>query len=280
MSCLFLGIIPVLLSCTFLQEEDASVSAELIVFSMVNEKGKNIQERFHPPAGFSRLPADSASFAYWLRHFPLKPHGSAVYYFNGKEKPKKVQEAVLDISVGNRDLQQCADAVMRLRAEYLYSRKNFKEIHFAFTSGFNADYVRWAEGERISVKGNKASWFRNRARDYSYETFIRYLETVFTYAGTLSLARELKTADISDISGGDVFIQGGSPGHAVMVMDVAQDEKGEKVFMIAQSYMPAQNIHVLKNYSDPAISPWYKASEMEKIITPEWVFEKADLRRF
>ena len=47
---------------------------------------------------------------------------------------------------------------------------------------------------------------------------------------------------------GDVFIKGGSPGHAVIVVDVAiYTQTGKKVFLLAQSYMPAQQIHILVN---------------------------------
>jgi hypothetical protein len=38
--------------------------------------------------------------------------------------------AVMDLPVGNKDLQQCADAIMRLRAEYLYRPGQFNSIRF------------------------------------------------------------------------------------------------------------------------------------------------------
>ena len=42
---------------------------------------------------------------------------------------------------------------------------------------------------------------------------------------------------------GDVLIQGGSPGHAVIVVDMAENPAtGEKLYLLAQSYMPAQDI--------------------------------------
>ena len=53
---------------------------------------------------------------------------------------------------------------------------------------------------------------------------------------------------IENIEIGDVFIQGGFPGHAIIVVDLAENEVGEKCFLVAQSYMPAQEIHVLKNF--------------------------------
>ena len=47
---------------------------------------------------------------------------------------------------------------------------------------------------------------------------------------------------------GDVFIKGGFPGHAVVVLDMAENDRtGQRVFLLAQSYMPAQDIHIMKN---------------------------------
>ncbi len=84
---------------------------------------------------------------------------------------------------------------------------------------------------------------------------------------------------MKNIEPGDVLIKGGFPGHAMIVMDVAIDEKGERWFMLAQSYMPAQDIHVVKNL-DTNNSPWYKGDELQAINTSEWTFTPSQLRKW
>ena len=248
---------------------------------ITNTLGKTINSRFSPPKGYDREACAKNSFAYYLSHFPLKAYGSKVYYYNGQEKPNsEVYVSVLDIDVGNKDLQQCADAVIRLRAEYLFKQKRFNKIHFNFTNNFNAEYAKWAEGYRVKISGNKTEWYKSKTQDYSYKTFKQYLELVFSYAGTLSLSKELKTISTDSIRTGDVFIHGGSPGHAVIVVDVAKHKiTGKRIFMIAQSYMPAQNIQLLVNY-DSENSPWYDLSKTDKLYSPEWTFAKTELKRF
>jgi hypothetical protein len=248
--------------------------------SLIDPKGKTIEERFKLPAGYARIEDPATTFDNYLRSVDLKPSGAIVYTYNGKLKqPDDVYEAVLDIDVGTKDLQQCADAVMRLRAEYLFANKFYDKIHFNFTNGKKAEFIKYAEGYRFSLKTN--SWVKTAAKDYSHENFRKYMDLVFNYAGSLSLSRELKPVpNLNDMKPGDVFIKGGSPGHAVIVVDVAQNSKKEKIFMIAQSYMPAQNIHVLKNLSDGKSSPWYSINFGELLKTPEWTFTKDQLMRF
>lgn len=107
---------------------------------------------------------------------------------------------------------------------------------------------------------------------------------VFSFCGTLSLAKQLKPVrDFYQMKPGDVLdvlIKGGSPGHAVIVVDMAVDRSGRKVFMLAQGFMPAQDIHILKNPKDPAFSPWYAMVNNLLIYTPEWVFETRQLRQW
>lgn len=237
--------------------------------------------RFSPPAGYAQAEADSASFTHYLRHLPLKPPGSPVLYYHGGEKTNQgVYDAVVNLPIGNKNLHQCADAVMRLRAEYLWRQGKYDKISFHFTNGFPVDYAHWRRGGRIKVFLNDVSWEESAAPSNSYATFWAYLEKVFQYAGTLSLSKELHPIPVQDISPGDVFIQGGSPGHAVMVMDVAQNAAGQKVFLLAQSYMPAQEMQILKNPNDPGLSPWYSADFGETLVTPEWTFRRGDLRRW
>ncbi|RMH86130.1 MAG: hypothetical protein D6681_16080 [Calditrichaeota bacterium] len=242
-----------------------------------------LYRRIPAPPGFRRIKPPQDSFARWLQHLPLKPGHPPVYLYNGKMKPNQaVHAAVVDIDVGNRDLQQCADAVIRLRAEYLYSRKAFDALHFNFTSGDRVDFSRWINGERPRVTGNQVIWQHTRQPGSDYRNFRDYLTTIFTYAGTYSLRREMiPVKNVQDMKIGDVFIEGGFPGHAVMVVDMAvHPQTGEKVFLLAQSYMPAQDIHILKNPSDSSLSPWYPVDFGNILHTPEWTFRRSDLRRF
>lgn len=180
------------------------------------------------------------------------------------------------------NLQQCADAVIRLRAEYLYSVGRFVAIHFKFTSGHMAEFRRWIEGYKPMVAGNNVRWNQYAGRNPSYASFRKYLDTVFIYAGTHSLNREMqKLGDVKKMRIGDVFIKGGFPGHAVIVVDMAIDKRSsKKVFLLAQSYMPAQDIHILKNPKDSKLSPRYKLDFGKKLKTPEWTFKRDELKRF
>lgn len=250
-------------------------------FNYFNEAGSTIEERFLPPVGFMRGEEEEASFASFLRQLPLKSHGAEVYYYDGTIKKRQVHDAVVAMDIGNRDLQQCADAIIRLRAEYWYQQGAFEKIHFNFTNGFQVDYQRWIEGYRVAIEGNNTYWVKKTAASNTYEDFRKYLDIVFAYAGTLSLSAELEAVEVADMGIGDVFIIGGSPGHAVIVVDMVENQQtGEKLFLLAQSYMPAQEIHILKNPTNEVLSPWYSLDFGEELITPEWKFTRNNLKRF
>lgn len=234
-----------------------------------------------PPPGYQRVVQAPGSFGNYLRQLPIKQQNNTVLLYNGRTKPKQhAQYAVLQIDVGKQNLQQCADAVMRLRAEYLYREGRHTDIHFHFTNGMLVDFQRYAQGWRVLVQGNKTTWVHSAQPDAGYASFRRYLDLVFTYAGTASLAKELEpVATYRKLEIGDVLIEAGSPGHAVLVVDVAENPFGQRVCMLLQSFMPAQEMHVLQNPESPQ-QPWYFLPENEEIDTPEWTFPAASLRRF
>lgn len=249
--------------------------------NLVNPDGSLLKERYLTPEGYYRVEAAENSFGEFLRNSKLKPYGEKVLYYDGREKNgQNVYDSVFDVDIGDRDLHQCADAIMLLRGEYLYSLGLYDKIHFNFVSGFKAEFGKWAEGYRIKVDENDVSYYKAAEPSNSYETFRNFMDMVFAYSGTLSLVGELEEAEADKMEIGDVFIIGGSPGHAVIVVDIAVNEMGEKIFMIAQSYMPAQQTQILINPLNKEISPWYSLKEEEQLFTPEWTFDWNDLRRF
>ena len=228
------------------------------------------------------MPEENISFGNWLLHLPIKEN-STVYLYNGEEKYNQTaQYKVIDIDVGTSDLQQCADAVMRLRAEYLYSIRKYKKIHFNYTNGVNIGFDKWSSGLYPTLKGNKVNWVTSTKNNTSHASFRKYMNNIFMYAGTASLEKELISVELSNIKSGDVFIKGGFPGHAVIVLAVALNiSTNDRCFILAQSYMPAQNIHVLKNLNNSSLSPWYSLKECNSAIeTPELTFYPNQLKRF
>ena len=278
---LLILLITLLSGCSLKDIELENIILDKKPNELINESGTTIKDRINPLDGYKRVKVDEGSFSDYLRNLSLKPHGSKVMYYDGGTKFRDYHVAVIDMDIGDRDLQQCADAIMRLRAEYLYSNERYEDIHFNFTNGFRADYKKWMEGYRIDVDGNNVSWVKKAEKSNTYKDLRNYLNMVFAYGGTISLQEELQSIDYHDVEIGDVIIQGGSPGHAVIVMDMIVNEStGEKMYLLAQSYMPAQSIHILKNLENEDISPWYRGDFNEKLYTPEWTFTKDDFKRF
>ena len=250
--------------------------------SFINPRGTTVYERIITPPGYARVEETKGSFAYYLRNLKLKPDGTVVHFYDGRvKKNNDVYVAVIDMAIGHTDLQQCADVIMHLRAEYLYAQHQEDKIHFTFLGGFRADYAKWRDGYRIAAEGGRYRWVKSSASDNSYEGFCSYMDMIYHRCGSLSLSKELTDVEYRDIKPGDVLIMGGSPGHAELVLDVAMNKKGEKIYLLAQGYMPAQDMQVVTNPEDNTISPWYLMNEhTTNIITPQWTFTIGQLMRF
>ncbi len=245
-------------------------------------KTNKLSDRIETPLGFKRLPITESSYAHYLRTIPLKPEGSKARYYNGDIKPSEgIYMAVIDLDIGHEDLHQCADAIMRLKAEYLWQSKQYDKIHFNLTNGFRVDYSEWMKGRRMIVEGNKTYWDNQSNPSNTYEDFWQYMELIFMYAGTASLEKELISVPLSQMKIGDVLIKGGFPGHAVVIMDMAINEStGQKIFLMAQSYMPAQEAQILINRENSELSPWYELLPGKDITSPQWDFSPDQLKRF
>lgn len=233
----------------------------------INPNGTTLFDRFNAPNGFQFLPQSEDSWAFFLQNLPLKPDGTEVKTFNGEIKPNyQTYLAVVDLPIGKKDLHQCADAVMRLRADYLFSQKRYDEISFRQASGKNLAYNIWLAGKTPSPAN---LW--------------SYLEVVFNTANTTSLNQQLISKPIKTLEIGDVFItgpkSGQSYGHAIIVVNKCIGPEGKVKFMLAQSYMPAQEIQILDNPLNPGC-PWYDLDFGQNLDTPEWDFTSNQLKTF
>ncbi|MCX6323159.1 MAG: DUF4846 domain-containing protein [Sphingobacteriales bacterium] len=255
-------LITVIASQQFLVCCEAQHQQEQVQASTISDSNKNPYSQISAiplPEGYTRISQPQGSFGEWLRQLALKAD-RRVFLYNGNLKANQdAQFAVIDISVGDQNLQQCADAAMRLRAEYLAANNRFSEINFKDNEGKNYPF----------------------SGSFTKDNWQKYLNQVFSYCGSASLNKQLKPViPFTQIQPGHLLINPGFPGHVVTVMDVAQNKNGDKIYLLSQSYMPAQDVHILKNPISEALSPWYHISEKEEVITPEYRFFKSALKRW
>ncbi len=262
------------------EKTDAGEQGESEEKNYINPSGMTLSERVGAPDGYARVEAEAGGFQEFLRDYPMKEHGSPILRYDGSPLGyQSIHCAIFDLPLGTEDLQQCADSVIRMYAEYFWKTGQFEKISFHFTNGFEAAYTKWRDGGRIHVDGNDVYWTEEGAYDDSYENFEKYLTIVFAYAGTLSMEGEAEPTDFAHLKAGDVFLSGGSPGHVVMVVDVCENEAGKKAFLLAQGFMPAQNFHLLKNPAHED-DPWYYEEEVKyPFQTPAYTFQEGSLKK-
>ncbi len=251
----------------------------LLASSLSAQEVNILAERFNPPTGYKRIKPKADSFAESLLRLPLQNKTTVLSYAGNEIDAPSA--AVVALDVGSRDLQQCADVILRLHAEWLWAQNRTSEISYHFTSGDRSSWKSWEKGERFIVNGRYVKRVRKGHRSSSYNNFKTYLFHLFRYAGTRSLALDSQPIKIGKVQAGDFFVLPGSPGHAVIVLDVVINKKGEKLMLIGQGFMPAQEFHVI-TATHTIDKVWFKVPDIEgEIDTPSWApFPATTLRRF
>jgi hypothetical protein len=236
------------------------------------------------PAGLTRVEVAPGSFAAWLRSLPVRKDREQVLSFRGRQMSSP-SAAVVAIDLGRGDLQQCADSLIRLHAEFLWSKGRASLAEYHFTSGHLSSWPGWVQGERVRVSGSRVETFSGSRRSTEHESFRAWLQHLFIYAGTMSLALDSEPVSVgTGITAGDFFVLPGSPGHAVIVLDVAVDCDGKRFGLVGQGYTPAQDLHVISS-TFPEVSGhvWFPlpVGEGETLHVPTWLpFPRDSARRF
>lgn len=95
--------------------------------------------------------------------------------------------------------------------------------------------------------GSSTTWTQSAAANDDETVFEKYLRFVFAYASTISLSDESKKIKKAEIQAGDIFVQGGSPGHAVMVLDVCMGGQRDGKHFCLDRDLGRRAFLVLKN---------------------------------
>lgn len=224
--------------------------------------------RFPTPPSYERAKLAAGSFGEWLRGLPLAaPKTPVTSSKGGVVHPGDDQylAAVVAIDHGKIDLQQSPDVVIRLHAEWLWSQGD-KNISYRSATALDMPLSRWARGERLETQGANVFWLaKARPAELDHAEFRQYLNGVFTWANSTSLAQQAEPVGADQLEPGDFFVHTASPGHALLVLDLAKKEDGKLVALLGQALNPAQSIHVLRPGRATA---WFSLRPGEPVITP------------
>ena len=207
----------------------------IILLNLGLAQAETVQEAYPPPSGSQTLRADA--FGSWLQELEMLPQGSPILAYDGREIHHRGRP--IDLGLVRGDLQQCADSAIRLRAEWLKATNApVSTLSFYATSGDPLPWQRFLDGERPYATNNRIHW-RQESNPPGWEEWLR---AVFTWAGTRSLAA-YETIPVTEPRAGDLLVEPGSPGHAVVILNVAT--RGDQLFfLLGEGYMPAQQFHV------------------------------------
>ncbi len=243
----------------------------------------SLEARFPTPPGYQRVAVAPGSFGEWLRGLPLAAEGTPVrnnggdIVFSGNDD---YVAAVVAIDVGAGDLQQSADAVIRLHGEWLWASEQPNALSYKSATKLDMPFSRWAKGQRLLAAGPNMGWVvKGKPREQTYTDFRQYIDAVMLWSNNVSLGmRSTKVEDPAQLTPGDFFLQTRGKGHAVIVLDAAQKPTGERVALLGIALQsPAQSIHVMRLGRETA---WFSLRPPNPVLTPRSdQFAWADLMR-
>lgn len=284
---LWLILIAALLAAVYIRTNPRWKAAELSVVpanrhfqvESLDPQGMTLETRILPPEGYTRAAAEEGSFGEYLRKYPLLPDDIQLPVYDGSTIDFTDAAAVFDISLGDEGYQQCADSVIRLYSDYFYETGQTDRISFLFSNGDECSYERWKKGRRMLVLAGFSCEIPAALPDDSEQQYRNYLKEVMRYAGTLSLQKESEVIPAAELRTGDIIC---NDTHVVMIADTAVNDKGEKCYLIGQSYIPSVCFHIITWTQGSTTSPWFTQEQLSGDLSPVlgYGFGQQDIRRW
>jgi hypothetical protein len=211
----------------------------------------------------------------------MAPPDTPVLRFDGsvvREATDDYVAGVIAIDIGSADLQQSADAMIRLHAEWLWSQGRRDAIAYEGGTKLLMPLSRWEKGQRVVAQGATPFWaVQTKPAPVDYNEFRRYLAAVFAWANSASLARRSDPVEPQALVPGDVFVQTTPPGHVAIVLDVAEKQSGERLVILGQALSPAESVHVIRPGRATA---WFSLRPGHPLVTARSRgFDWTELRR-
>lgn len=240
-----------------------------------------IEQAFLPPQGFDRINVPENSFAAYLRTLPIVKDSINVLDFQNRIRVKSSDSTlagVVPVDISGKRLWQCMDIIIRLHVDYLMQAED-PNIIYPLPDGTMLSLKDWQRGIRPVFHGLKFEKILKARADSSANNFERYLNTIFEYSGTQTFWHFYKDIALADISPGDFIVKKGKKSHAVLIVDMAENNLHEKIVLIGQGDTPACQFYLLKQKNG---NPWFKINSDSSF--PELPIKKrmnwVGLRRF
>ena len=212
------------------------------------------------PAGYRRLEYVDSSYSGWIKKLPIKGDNFILGY-DGEPiiSPLYSVLAVIDMPMlFSQDLEQCADWCFRFRAEYFKQTGRLEQLYLFDYNG-------------------KRRYYRDSGKLYK-----GFLKWTMGYANSYSLKKGCQSVDEIDLRPGDMLVQNqtGGVGHVSVVMDVCQDGKGDRLYLIGYSFMPAQQFHIERAGDGKGQRGWFFLPGYQEYLKELLDFGKPVYRRF
>jgi hypothetical protein len=226
-----------------------------------------LQSRFAEPQGYARVAAEPGSFAHWLRTLPLAAPDTAVLDSSGKTTLASTAGFAAAVVAIDMHAEESADALLRLNAEWHFSRGDAQRISYLSNTGRPLPFSRWLGGERIVMKKQGWDWALKSAAStsQSYPDLRSFLDAAFQWVDPRALAIQGKVLGWDDVVAGDYFVHAGKEPTLVTVLDVAKGPKAEPALLLGHVAAPHQNMYVLRG---SAQSAWFLPRATRDVLAP------------
>lgn len=232
----------------------------------------SLQATFPAPAGYARIAVAAESFAASVRSLTVLPDSVPVRYADGRicgTWPAGTR--VVDLPFLFRaDLEQCTDMALRLFAEYAWARGSADGLEFRLQNGQRIAWREWRAGRRLRFDSAAHRHVVAPARaDSSRVEFEQFLHYLFLWTGSAALKRDLQAVEAGDLLPGDLIVQNttGAMGHVSVILDVAQDSSGHRLYLIGNGWTPAQSFFVRIARPDEGSDGWFTLAGYENHLS-------------